>query len=94
MQVPSCTVPMHADNPVFGRAQRKDRLYLTFDLQDCKDPEITVKNDADAKCGRVSFRGKAHSHATGGCFRLVRRGLGGGALWWHGMRSDDGFCGY
>lgn len=47
------------------RAQRKDRLYLTFDLQDCKDPEITVVNDESAHAGKVTFKGKAHSHATG-----------------------------
>jgi len=46
-------------------AQRSGLLYLTIDVQDCKDPEISVSNDADKKCGRVVFKGKAHSHATG-----------------------------
>ena len=56
-------------------AQRGDRVLLTIDLQDCKDPQISVTNDEAAKAGRVSFRGSAHSHATGG--RVGLRGLRG-----------------
>ncbi|RMZ57449.1 hypothetical protein APUTEX25_004283 [Auxenochlorella protothecoides] len=52
-------------SPPVQWAQRKDRLYLTFDLQDCKDPTIEVKNDEASQSGRVSFKGNAHSHATG-----------------------------
>lgn len=44
-------------------AQRKDRLFLTIDLQDCKDPKVTL--DSDDNHGTVSFRGHATSHATG-----------------------------
>ncbi|PRW61524.1 HSP20-like chaperone [Chlorella sorokiniana] len=46
-------------------AQRADRLLLTIDLQSCKDPQISITNDEAAKAGRVTFRGHAHSHATG-----------------------------
>lgn len=44
-------------------AQRSDRLLLTIDLQDCKDPKVSLDNDD--KHGKLSFRGNAHSHATG-----------------------------
>lgn len=46
-------------------AQRSGLLYLTIDVQDCKDPEVHVTNDSEKKSGRVVFKGKAHSHATG-----------------------------
>lgn len=46
-------------------AQRKDRLYLTIDLQNAKDPPIKLDNGEDGKHGHVSFKGKAQSHATG-----------------------------
>lgn len=81
---------MHAScHPMLAylpRAQRKDRLYLTFDLQDCKDPTIEVKNDEASQSGRVSFKGNAHSHATGAAVSCVggRSGsmhsMGGAAL--------------
>lgn len=41
-------------------AQRRDRVLLTIDLQDCRDPKVTLEDE-----GKVSFRGLAHSHATG-----------------------------
>ena len=46
-------------------AQRKDRLYLTIDLQNAKDPTIKLDNPQDGKHGHIIFRGKAQSHATG-----------------------------
>ena len=46
-------------------AQRKDRLYLTVDLQNAKEPTIKLDNGQDGKHGHVSFKGKAQSHATG-----------------------------
>lgn len=46
-------------------AQRRDRLYLTIDLQDAKDPQIKLENDAEDKHGKLSFSGLARSHATG-----------------------------
>lgn len=46
-------------------AQRKDRLYLTIDLQNAKDPTIKLDNPQDGKHGHVIFKGKAQSHATG-----------------------------
>lgn len=46
-------------------AQRKDRLYLTIDLQNAKDPTIKLDNPQDGKHGHVLFKGKAQSHATG-----------------------------
>ncbi|KAI7842815.1 hypothetical protein COHA_003561 [Chlorella ohadii] len=52
-------------SPTVLWAQRADRLLLTIDLQSCKDPQISITNDEAAKAGRVSFRGHAHSHATG-----------------------------
>lgn len=90
---------MSSLHPTVLWAQRKDRLYLTFDLQDCKvrakvmwvqadgalkvwpaprcdsdgrvgvlqDPQISVENNEETKSGKVSFKGHAHSHATGGC---------------------------
>lgn len=44
-------------------AQRSDRLFITIDLQDCKDPKVTL--DGEGEHGKLSFRGHAHSHATG-----------------------------
>jgi prostaglandin-E synthase len=46
-------------------AQRKDKLYVTIDLQNAGEPKVTVTNGADGKHGHISFRGKAQSHATG-----------------------------
>ena len=46
-------------------AQRSGLLYLTIDVQDCKDPDISVTNDSEKQCGRIVFKGMAHSHATG-----------------------------
>lgn len=49
-------------------AQRKDRLYLTIDVQDCVEPKIDLSNigeDEGEKHGHVSFRGEGRSHATG-----------------------------
>ena len=49
-------------------AQRKDRLYLTIDVQDCIEPKIDLSNiggDEGQKHGHVSFRGEGRSHATG-----------------------------
>ena len=49
-------------------AQRKDRLYLTIDVQDCIEPKIDLSNigeDEGEKHGHVSFRGEGRSHATG-----------------------------
>ncbi|KAL0051790.1 hypothetical protein WJX82_002176 [Trebouxia sp. C0006] len=46
-------------------AQRKDRVYLTIDLQNAKNPTIKLDNGSDGKHGHVSFKGKAQSHATG-----------------------------
>ena len=46
-------------------AQRKDRVYLTIDLQNAKNPTIKLNNGSDGKHGHVSFKGKAQSHATG-----------------------------
>ena len=44
-------------------AQRADKLYLTIDLQDAKNPKIDVTNDEDG--GKISFSGVGHSHASG-----------------------------
>lgn len=38
-------------------AQRKDKLYLTVDLQDCESPDIKVSNEDGA--GKFEFRGTA-----------------------------------
>ena len=46
-------------------AQRRDRVFITIDIQNCKDPAVTVTNDEAAKAGRVSFLGHAVSHGTG-----------------------------
>ena len=46
-------------------AQQSDRLFLTIDLQDSKDPTVKLTNDAAGKCGRVFFDGAAKSTATG-----------------------------
>lgn len=39
-------------------AQRKDKLFLTIDIQDCKSPDVKLSNDADNKHGHLLFRGK------------------------------------
>lgn len=44
-------------------AQRSDKVYLTIDLQEAKQPNIRLDND-DAG-GTVSFSSAAQSHATG-----------------------------
>ena len=44
-------------------AQRSDKLYLTIDLQDVKDPKIELSNTETG--GKVSFAGIGHSHAVG-----------------------------
>ena len=44
-------------------AQRSDKLYLTIDLQDVKDPKIDLSNTETG--GKVSFNGIGHSHAVG-----------------------------
>ena len=46
-------------------AQRADRLYLTIDLQDAKEPKIDISNDAEGKFGKITFKGEGKSHATG-----------------------------
>lgn len=46
-------------------AQQSDRLFLTIDLQDSKDPQIKLNNDSEKKCGTVFFDGAAKSTATG-----------------------------
>ena len=46
-------------------AQRKDIIYLTIDLQDVRDPNIDISNNASSKHGKVSFKGEGKSHATG-----------------------------
>jgi prostaglandin-E synthase len=38
-------------------AQRKDKLYLTVDLQDCESPDVKVTNEDGV--GKFDFRGKA-----------------------------------
>ena len=62
---PITTTRMAPLAPAVLWAQRHDRVLLTIDLQDCKEPQISVTNDEAAKEGRVAFRGDAHSHATG-----------------------------
>ena len=86
-------------HPTVLWAQRKDKIFVTIDVQDCKvrieptlhaldrrvrppgarilpiltshrtrpmqHPKITVDNDDAAKTGKLTFRGLAHSHATG-----------------------------
>ena len=46
-------------------AQRKDKLYLTIDLQDVQSPKIDISNDEAAKHGKISFAAEGRSHATG-----------------------------
>jgi prostaglandin-E synthase len=46
-------------------AQRKGSLFVTVDLQDCKNVDLAVTNDGDKKSGHIHFKGTAHSHATG-----------------------------
>jgi hypothetical protein len=46
-------------------AQRKDKLYVTIDLQDVLEPKVDISNDAEGKFGRVAFKGIGRSHATG-----------------------------
>jgi cytosolic prostaglandin-E synthase len=43
--------------PQLKWAQRKDKLYLTVDLQDCASPEVSVKNEDGG--GKFEFRGAA-----------------------------------
>ena len=50
----------HLTPPPLPAPQRKDKLFLTIDVQDCKDPKIELQDS-----GKLSFRGHAHSHATG-----------------------------
>lgn len=45
--------------PTVEWAQRKDVVFLTIDLQDCKDPTIKITNH------NLSFAGVGKSHATG-----------------------------
>ena len=42
----------------------QSQVYLTIDLQEAKQPQISLDND-DAG-GKVTFRSAAQSHATGG----------------------------
>ncbi|KAK9813964.1 hypothetical protein WJX73_007043 [Symbiochloris irregularis] len=44
-------------------AQRKDRILITVDLQDAKQPDIKLENKDGA--GVVNFASQARSHATG-----------------------------
>ncbi len=46
-------------------AQRKDRIYLTIDLQDVQSPKIEITNDEEGKFGKISFAAEGRSHATG-----------------------------
>ena len=46
-------------------AQRKDRLYITIDLQDVHNPQIDISNDEPTKHGKITFAAEGRSHATG-----------------------------
>lgn len=46
-------------------AQRRDKLYVTIDLQDVEKPIIDIRNNAEGNFGTVSFKGLGRSHATG-----------------------------
>lgn len=46
-------------------AQRKDKLFLTIDVQDAHKPTVKVTNDPEKKSGHLAFKGAAASHATG-----------------------------
>ena len=46
-------------------AQRKDRLYISIDLQDVQSPKIDITNDVAAKHGKITFAAEGRSHATG-----------------------------
>lgn len=52
--------------PTVKWAQRKDKLYLTIDVQDCKAPKIDLSNDESGEHGKLVFRGEgagaSHSH--------------------------------
>lgn len=48
---------MTALQPQLKWAQRKDKLYLTVDLQDCDAPEVKVSNEGEN--GKFEFRGAA-----------------------------------
>lgn len=52
--------------PTVKWAQRKDRLYLTIDVQDCKAPKLDLSNDESGEHGKLVFRGEgagaSHSH--------------------------------
>lgn len=40
-------------------AQRKDKLFVTLDIQDVKNEDIKLENDAEGKHGILRFKGKA-----------------------------------
>lgn len=48
---------MTALQPQLKWAQRKDKLYLTVDLQDCDAPDVKVSNEGEN--GKFEFRGSA-----------------------------------
>lgn len=50
-----CTMTAAALQPQLKWAQRKDKLYLTVDLQDCDSPEVSVTNEDGS--GKFEFRG-------------------------------------
>jgi hypothetical protein len=54
-----CALPVYNNNASFHCLQ----VYLTIDLQEAKQPQISLDND-DAG-GKVTFRSAAQSHATG-----------------------------
>jgi len=45
--------------PTLLWAQRKDRLFLTIDLQDAKDPKVVLENDEKDEYGKLTFSGTA-----------------------------------
>lgn len=47
--------------PMLKWAQRKDKLYLTVDLQDCEDANIKVSNNDDGT-GQFDFSGTCHGN--------------------------------
>ena len=47
--------------PMLKWAQRKDKLYLTVDLQDCEDADIKVSNNDDGT-GQFDFSGTCHGN--------------------------------
>lgn len=46
--------------PTVTWAQRKDKVFLTVDLQDSKDVKVSFGNKDDDKAGIVDFQGKAN----------------------------------